>query len=68
MEEHFRAEEAFIAYINVDHVAIEGLVHELLELVALHELPSGLVRLLVVVRVELLQHVFANVAVLLLNL
>lgn len=31
MEEHFRAKEAFIADIDINHVVIHGLVNELLE-------------------------------------
>ena len=43
-------------------------MHKLLELGALNELPSGIVSLLFVERVELLKDVLADVAVLLLDL
>lgn len=66
VEEHFGAEEALIANLNVDHVAVDRLVDEALELCTLHGLVVEV--LLRVILGELLVQVFANVAVLLLDL
>ena len=67
MEEHFGSKEALIAYINIDHVPIERLVHKLLELVRLHRLACR-IRCFLIIRVELLEHILTDVAVLFLDL
>jgi hypothetical protein len=63
MEEHFRTEEAFVSNIDVDHVSIDGLVNESLELGGLNPLLGLLVEFGVVLAV-FLEHVLADVAVL----
>ena len=63
MEEHLRAEESLVAHVNVDHVAIDGLVDKRLELGRLDHLLSFLVELRVVLA-EFFEHVLAHVTVL----
>lgn len=67
MEEHFRTKEAFVANVDVNHVAIDGLVHEVLELLGLCPV-SLLILDLFVVLFKLFQYVFAHVPILLFNL
>jgi len=65
MEKHFWAHESFVPNINVYHVSSHSLVHKLLEFVRLNKLTCRLVHLFVVVRIELLEDVLADVPILL---
>lgn len=67
MEEHLRAEESLVADIDVDHVAVDCLMHKVLELGRLRETAS-LIRDLLVVLLVLFKDILADVAVLFLDL
>lgn len=67
MEEHLRPQEPLVANIDVNHVAVDGLVHEVLELLGLLE-TAVFVGDLLVIQLELLEYILADVPVLFLDL
>lgn len=66
VEEHLWTKEALISYINVNHVAVNGLVHKVLELFGLSE-PAIFVRNFLIILLKLFEYIFADISVFLLD-
>ena len=67
MEEHFRPKEAFVTNINIDHISVDGLVNEVLELFWLHHITLVIYRFLIVTFV-FFQYIITNISLLLFDL